>query len=227
MSRLKKWLDWNILEILFFVFGATIEIVFSIIYSAKWYEILYTLTYFITALLMAKGKYVCYIIGIVSIVFYCITSYFQNYYGEMFIALFMTLPLMILGLISWKKHNDRNKNFVIIQKVKKSEMVILLGSQLCFAFGYYLILKALNNNNLIFSTLSIVISFIASYLSVRRDSTCFLVFIINDIILICLWGTPIFLNDFSIIPVFICPCLLMFNDIYGYINWKKTMKEQT
>lgn len=218
--------NWNLFEILFLLIGVTVEVILFVVFQAAWYEILYSLTYFLTALLMAKGKYYCYIIGMVSIVFYCITSYYQNYYGEMIVACVMTFPLMVLGLISWKKNEDRQLNVVIIQKINKIEMTLLLVSQVGLFWGYYFLLKTFNTANLVLSSLSLAVSFIASYLTFRRNHLGFIAFIVNDIVLIILWGTPLIRGNFSILSILICPCLLLINDIYGYINWRNIIRQQ-
>lgn len=218
--------NWNLFEILFLFIGITLEVILFAVFKSAWYEILYSLTYFFTALLMAKGKFFCYIIGIVSIVFYCLTSYYQNYYGEMIISVTMTLPLMVFGLISWKKNEDKRSNVVIIQKLNRIEITLLLMSQFGAFWGYYFLLKAFNTANLLLSSFSIAISFIASYLTFRRNALGFIAFIINDTILIALWGTPLIEGNVSILSVLICPCLLLINDIYGYINWRKINRQQ-
>lgn len=218
--------NWNLFEILFLLIGLTIELIIFIVFGAQWYEILYSLTYFLTAILMAKGKYYCYIIGLISIAFYSLTSYYQSYYGEMIIALTMTLPLMVFGLISWKKNEDKQSNVVIIQKINKIEIILLIVSQVGLFWGYYFLLKVFNNANLILSSFSIAISFIASYLTFRRNNLGFIAFIINDLILIMLWGTPLTEGNLSILPVLVCPCLLLINDVYGYINWLRIVRQQ-
>ena len=76
------------------------------------------------------------------------------------------------------------------------------------------------------STLSIVASLIATYLTARRSEYGFVGFIINDLILITLWGLPVITGNLSLIPVLLCPMLLLVNDIYGVYNWKRLKEKQ-
>lgn len=92
--------------------------------------------------------------------------------------------------------------------------------------GYYFLLKVFNTNNLLVSTFSIVASIIATYLTARRSEYGFISFIINDIILIALWSIPVVKGNMTIIPVLLCPILLLINDIYGVYNWKKIKSTQ-
>lgn len=216
---------WTIFEKLFLILGTIVAFVLTFLFKGTWIDLGYTLLYFWTALLLAKGKYSCYIIGIISTFFYAYVSYSNSYYGEVIIAMCCTLPLMIVGLINWLKHQD-NTNTVVIKEISKKELILVLLSQVIMFFGYYFLLKTFNTNNLMISTFSIVASIIATYLTARRSEYGFVGFIINDIILITLWSIPVISGDLNIIPVLFCPVLLLINDIYGVYNWKRIKEKQ-
>ena len=217
--------EWNKFEKIFLILGTISALLLTYIFKGTWIDLGYTLLYFWTALLLAKGKYSCYIIGIISTFFYAYISYINSYYGEIIIAMCCTLPLMIIGLINWLKNQD-NTNTVIIKEITEKEIILVLLSQAILFYGYYLLLKAFNTSNLLISTISIVISLIATYLTARRSEYGFTGFIINDIILIILWILPILDGKLNIIPVVLCPVLLLINDIYGTYNWKKIKNRQ-
>lgn len=136
-----------------------------------------------------------------------------------------TLPLMLLGLINWLRHQD-DTNTVVIKDITKKELLIVLASQAIMFIGYYYLLKAFNTSNLLVSTFSLVASLIASYLTARRSEYGFIGFVINDLILIVLWGIPLATGSLSIITVALCPILLLINDIYGAYNWRRIKLEQ-
>lgn len=211
------FIGWTIFEKLFLIIGTITAFVLTFLFKGTWIDLGYTLLYFWTALLLAKGKYSCYIIGIISTFFYAFVSYSYSYYGEVIIAMCCTLPLMIVGLVNWLKHQD-NTNTVVIKEISKKELIIVLLSQAFMFMGYYYLLKVFNTNNLLVSTFSIVASIIATYLTARRSEYGFIVFIINDIILITLWSIPVINGEMNIIPVLLCPVLLFINDIYGAIK---------
>lgn len=217
--------DWTKFEKTFLVIGTIAALVLTYVFKGTWIDLGYALLYFWTALLLAKGKFSCYIIGIISTFFYAFVSYSNSYYGEVIIAMGCTLPLMIVGLINWLKHQD-NTNTVIIKEITKKELILVLLSQIVMFFGYYYLLKAFNTSNLLVSTFSVMASIIATYLTARRCEHGFIGFIINDIILIVLWGIPVVNGELNIIPVLICPVLLLINDIYGVYNWKRIKDNQ-
>lgn len=216
---------WTIFEKLFLFLGTIFAFLLTFLFKGTWIDLGYTLLYFWTALLLAKGKYACYIIGIISTFFYAYVSYSNSYYGEVIIAMLCTLPLMVIGLINWLKHQDDTKT-VIIKEITKKELIVVLLSQVVMFLGYYYLLKIFNTNNLLVSTFSIVASIIATYLTARRSEYGFIGFIINDLILIVLWSIPVINGESNLIPVLLCPVLLLINDIYGVYNWKRIKNKQ-
>ena len=132
--------SWTKFEILFLILGTALALVLTPIFKGTVIDLGYTLLYFWTALLLAKGKYACYIIGIISTFFYAYVSYTNNYYGEVIISMCCTLPLMIIGLINWLKHQD-DTNTVIIKDITRKELIIVLISQAVLFYGYYYLLS--------------------------------------------------------------------------------------
>ena len=65
------------------------------------------------------------------------------------------------------------------------------------------------------STIFIVISFIIFAL----------LYALNDVVLIVLWILAS-ISDIRYVSVIICFIAFFFNDIYGFINWKKIKKRQ-
>lgn len=127
---------------------------------------------------------------------------------------------MVFGIINWIRHQDNTKT-VIIKEVTKKELCIVLLSQVLMFWAYYLLLKSFNTNNLLISTISIVASLIATYFTARRSEYGFVAYIINDLILVTLWGIPVISGSINLIPVLICPILLLINDCYGVYSWNK------
>lgn len=218
--------DWNLFEKLFLSIGILVGIFASIIFNGTIIDSLYTITYLTTAILMSKGKVECYFIGFVSVFFYGIVSFNQGYYGELFITIFLTFPIMIIGIVSWLKHQDKEDDVVIINSLSKKEIAISLLSQLLLFWFYFFILKLFNTDLLVISTLSVVTSVLASYYEARRSELSLFCYIANDIIIITLWLIPILNGQIELISVVVGPILLLINDIYGSYNWKRLKIKQ-
>ena len=61
--------SWTLFEKLFFVVGTLAAVIATIAFKGTWVDLGFTLLYFWTAILLAKGKFACYIIGIISTFF--------------------------------------------------------------------------------------------------------------------------------------------------------------
>lgn len=224
---IKKYFnDWNKFEKLFLICGLLVSVISAIIFNGTVIDTLYTSLYLITALLMSKGKVECYFVGFVSVFFYGIVSYNQGYYGELIITIFLTFPIMIIGIISWLRHQDKEEDTVVISSLSKKEITIVLLSQLILFWIYYFILKVFNTDLLVISTILVVTSVLASYFESRRSELSLFCYVANDLVIITLWLVPIINGQTQLISVLVGPILLLINDIYGSYNWGKLKKKQ-
>ena len=217
---------FTLFEKLLLVISIIVLLATGIIFNSSIVTIICTVLFVLAIMLIAKGNYLGQIIGIVVTILYSYISYKNRYYGEIIINIGIVLPLYILGIISWIKHENKETKTVKINQIGFKEWLIALVLSIGVYFGIYYLLKSQNTNLLIVSTLSVVASLFGMYLNVRRSSYSFLLFIINDIILIFLWGIPSFNGDYTLVPLFINPIINLFNDSYGLYNWKKNEKNR-
>lgn len=218
--------DWTKFELIFLICGLIISITSSIVFGGTIINTLYTSLYLITALLMSKGKVESYFVGFVSVFFYAIVSYGQGYYGELIITAFLTFPIMIIGIISWLRHQDKEDDVVIVNTLPKKELIIAFGSQIILFWAYYFLLKAFHTDLLVLSSISIVTSVLASYFEARRSELSLFCYVANDFVIISLWIIPVINGQTALISVLVGPLLLLINDIYGSYNWRKLKKTQ-
>jgi len=85
---------------------------------------------------------------------------------------------------------------------------------------FYCILDRLHTPNIIFSTISIITSFLATALTMLRSSYYAVGYAANDIVLIVLWVLASIENP-AYIPVVVNFAIFFLNDMYGFISWKK------
>ena len=91
---------------------------------------------------------------------------------------------------------------------------------------FYFILDAFDTANMLPSTPSVTTSFMAVYLTFRRNPFFALAYAANDIVLIILW-TMAALEDISYLSVVICFIVFLVNDLYGFASWLKMGKRQS
>ena len=180
----------------------------------------------VTALIyIAKGYVIGQILTVVFSVFYGIISFFFEYYGEMITYLFMTAPMAIVTLVAWIKHPYEGSKEVEVNKLTKKQIITMIILTIIVTFIFYYILRYLENANLLFSTISITTSFIASYLTFLRSPYYAIGYAANDIVLIILWILAT-LENISYLPMVLCFVMFFANDLYGFYNWRKMQLRQ-
>lgn len=179
-----------------------------------------------TALIfVAKGHVFGQALTVVFAVFYGIISYWFKYYGEMITYLLMTSPIAVMSVVAWLRHPFENSREVEVSRMNKRQASLMLLFTALATILFYFILKALGNANLLFSTISIATSFLASYLTLMRSPYYALAYAANDIVLIVLWIMAT-LEDSSYAPMVVCFLMFLVNDSYGFLNWQRMKQRQ-
>lgn len=175
----------------------------------------------------AKGNPIGQVLMIIFGALYGVISYSFAYFGEMITYLGMTVPMAIVALVTWLKNPYKNnKSEVAVNKISKQEIVFMLCLSAVVTIIFYFILKALGTANLLPSTVSVTTSFIAAYLTFRRSPYFAFVYAMNDVVLIVLWVLASF-SDMSYVSTVVCFIIFLFNDLYGFISWKRMQKRQS
>lgn len=174
----------------------------------------------------AKGNPFGQFLMIIFGALYAVISYSFAYYGEMITYLGMSVPMAIVSLISWLRNPyNGNKKEVKVNAIRKREFKFLCVLTIIVTAVLYFILDALGTRNMLVSTFSVSTSFFAAYLTFRRSPYFALAYALNDIVLIVLWIFAAF-SDISYLSVVICFIMFLFNDMYGFINWRRMQKRQ-
>lgn len=223
---MKLFKDWTNFEKVL-LFGSIIIVgLVGILFKSDLLTISCSIVGIITALLLAKGKNLGQVFGLLITILHSIVSFKNKYYGEVLIYALLMLPMYIIGIITWINHKNEKTNSVEINTINKEEWVIVsivfVGVFICI---YYL-LKTFNTNELVVSTISVLASLFAVYLQIRRSKYSFSFYMVNDIILMFLWGIPVVRGSFILFPMLLNPTINLINDAYGFYNWKKTEKIQ-
>ena len=174
----------------------------------------------------AKGNPIGQFLMVIFSLLYGIISYSFSYYGEMVTYLGMTMPMAAFALISWLRNPFQgNKSEVEVNRLEKKEIRFMWILTIIVTIVFYFILDYFHTANMIPSTLSVTTSFVAVYLTFRRSPYFALAYASNDIILIILWTFASF-EDIRYLSVVVCFIAFLFNDIYGFMNWKRMQVRQ-
>ncbi len=169
----------------------------------------------------AKGNPFGQFLMIIFSLLYGIISFAFSYYGEMITYLGMTMPMAAFAFISWIRNPyNGNKAEVTIKHMSQKEWCCMSILAVFVTLAFYFILAHFNTANIIPSTISVTTSFVAVYLTFKRNPYYAVAYAANDIVLIFLWFLAT-LAEASYLSVVVCFIAFLVNDIYGFINWRK------
>lgn len=175
----------------------------------------------------AKGNPFGPFLMIVFSLIYGFISLTFSYYGEMITYLGMTMPMSVFALVSWLKNSYKgNKYEVEIYSLKIKDIIFMIILSAAVTTTFYFILRAFSTANLIPSTISVLTSFLAVYLTYKRSPFFAIAYAANDVVIIILWFLAA-LSDISYLSVVTCFVMFLINDVYGFINWIRMKKTQT
>lgn len=178
-------------------------------------------------LLAAKGNLFGPLLMVIFSVLYGIISYGYAYYGEMITYLGMSAPIALATVFVWLKNpSAKGKTEVKINSLSKKEYFLMAIVSSGVTAGSYFLLKFLGTANLAVSTLSVLTSFLAAWLSLRRSKYFALAYAANDAVLIILWTIASF-DSTEYVSVAVCFFVFLINDLYGFFNWRKMQRRQS
>lgn len=181
----------------------------------------------VTALIfVAKGEVLGQILTVVFSLAYAAVSLRFRYYGEMITYLGMTAPIAVMSVVSWLKHPyQAGKSEVAVARLTAGQIAWMSGLGLIVTVLFYFILAYFETANLLVSTVSILTSFLASYLMFCRSPAYALAYAANDLVLIVLWVLAA-MDSLSYLPMVVCFAMFFCNDLYGFYNWRRMRSRQ-
>lgn len=228
MNKLKKFYSYfSRGERLLWSLSALIIVVSFCIFDGENVAILVASLVGVTSLIFnAKGNPVGQALMILFSLLYGAISYTFAYYGEMLTYLGMTMPMAVFALVAWLRNPyNGNRSEVRVNRIGAAETGLMFLAAAIVTGIFYFILKYFHTANLVPSAVSVTTSFLAVYLTFRRSSYFALAYAANDVVLIVLWVLAS-MEDARYISVVVCFVAFLFNDLYGFINWRKMQKRQ-
>jgi len=181
----------------------------------------------ITSLVLnARGNPAGQLLMIIFSILYGIISWRSRYFGEMITYLGMTMPMAAAALVSWLRNPYKgNRSEVAAGRVRGREVMLMWGLTAAVTGAFCFFLRALDTPVLFLSTFSVTTSFLAVYLTFRRDPRFALAYAANDLVLITLWLIAA-AADSGCISTVICFCAFFAGDIYGFVCWRRMARRQ-
>lgn len=150
-----------------------------------------------------------------------------SYFGEMLTYLGMTAPMAVFSMLSWLRNPyEGNKSEVKVNHLETHEKFSMVILTVVVTTFFYFVLRYFHTSNLLPSTVSVMTSFLAVYLTYKRSSYYAAAYAANDVVLVFFWLMASVVNRMYL-SVAVCFGVFLLNDIYGFISWQKMKERQS
>jgi nicotinamide mononucleotide transporter len=212
------WTMWDRTWTLLF----TVTILFlSFLWKESWIAIVASLTGIWCVVLVAKGKTLNYLFGLINVLAYAYVAYNRKYYGEVQLNLIYYLPMQFIGYYFWRKNETDGKGTVAVKFLPswfhRAGLLVALFAAVMF-YGDYL--KGLGGNLPYFDSISTCLSVTACILMTFRYAEQWVLWIIVDVVSVWMWWVAFQANE-SDITVLVMWTAYLINAVYGLIVWIK------
>ena len=194
---------------IFFIFLSSFLLhdnVFSIF--AGLFGVIYTI-------LAGKGRYFCFVAGVISIVLYAYLALQNELYANFVLYIFYYLPLSFFGFFNWKK-NLKNEFEIYKTSLDFKANLILMALSFLVVFVLAYIFKYEN----IFDLIIFVFSILAMYMTSKRYIQQWIIWFFVDCVsfLVCL---KVCIETSSTWSIAITRLLYALMAVYFYKIWQK------
>jgi len=183
--------------------------------------------YMVSNNLTANGNKFGMLVVIISSLLYVVNCFFYKIYGEIFVNVFLYIPIYIFSFVSFYKNTNKENKKDEFLEVKKLGVLKLLLCVLILLAGtavLWLILKVINSAFPLVNAVSIVAFLIAMVIRLLRYIEFWWFDTLGNIFNVVLWVLAS-VSDISSLPFVLSSVSSMFNAIYGYIIWKKLYRK--
>ncbi len=225
MEKIKSYFaDWTMFEKVWLLTASVIMIALSIVWGDNLIALISGLTGMISVVLCAKGKISNYAFGLINALTYAYICFGQQLYGEVMYNTIYMVPVIIVGVVTWKKNMSEDNSEVKARNLTAKGWVILICVTIVAIIAYRQILTWLGGSLAWMDAMSTVFSAIAAILMVTRYSEQWVMWIVVNGVSVVMWVTVLLSGDLSSVATVVMWVAYLFNSVYGYLNWRKMAK---
>lgn len=218
-TKIMRWSRAEIIILLSFIILNLIIFALSPHDIVSFISLISSICGVIGVLLSIKGKMHTYYFGIVKVMVYAYISYQAALYSEVALNILFYLPMQIIGLYAWHRHQQHDT--VIVRRLSMSQGIRLIIITTLSTVVYTLIINHLHLNTTGIDALPVILAVTGQILMVRRFMEQWICWTLLNIVSIILWiiagGNPLIILMYSV---------MLINSTYGYYNWKQLIKQQ-
>ncbi|WP_338453088.1 nicotinamide riboside transporter PnuC [Niallia oryzisoli] len=213
--------NWTLFEKSWLVIFTAINLYLFYAWQDSVLGLITSLSGMLCVVLVAKGKIFNYYPGILNILLYAYLSYQQGFYGEVALNILYFLPMQLIGLLLWQKHQSDKQNIsdvavsMLNKKLKFIWGMIIVAATVLLGF----VLQKMGGAQPYVDASTTILQVAAQFFMIKRLVEQWITWIIVDMVSIWMWLTA-FLTTGNDVTVLIMWIAYLFNAIYGYVNWK-------
>lgn len=179
----------------------------------------------LSVLLLARGNFWGFVIGLINALVYIYIDLSKHIYGQTLVNIYYVL-MNVLGIIRWTQKDANNRPKLLYTYTNNSEKLLALSLFVCFillTYGSYLIFAHLGLSKAktpLLDGLLTSLIFTAMYLSVHKKiEGWYLWFLVNISAMILFYCNGLYLTILQYLVYLIIA-------IMGYFNWVQNHKKQ-
>jgi len=170
--------------------------------------------------LIAIGKRLGYLVGLVSSVTYAWIAWKNGLFGEVGLNILFYLPTGIIGYFMWAKHDADGT--VEMRRLKPSQQIQLVVGALFAALALGFILRAIPGQNSPFvDAATNVLSIIATLLMMWRFAEQWWLYVALNVLTVGLWLLRYFADGFAADSMIFLWLIYLINSVFGLVIWRK------
>lgn len=223
-----------------FLIFTILGLVCLILDPTNWFNVLDLYIVMLNIYLMAKGKVIGIIIGIVECVLYAIICYQSHLFGEIIKVMLISVPLNIVSVVNWiktskKQQENKYKNESQVEEdinikrlTKKGVMGYAISAVVISVLSYFFLKYALGQTTaLILGAIALMMTIIGKIMIAQKYMDTWIVYVISDLICISMWVQTLLTTDFmfSNITMIIYYCACLSNDAFAFFYWKSLYRK--
>jgi nicotinamide mononucleotide transporter len=176
--------------------------------------------------LIAIGKRLGYLIGLVSSVTYAWVAYQNGLFGEMGLNLLFYLPTGIIGYFMWA--SNEADGTVKMRKLEATQQLwLVLGSVVATAALGFILQTIPEQNSPFVDAATNVLSIIATLLMMWRFAEQWWLYVVLNVLTVSLWTIRYFADGYAADMMIFLWLIYLVNSVFGLVTWARQASDSS
>ncbi|MBR2069481.1 MAG: nicotinamide mononucleotide transporter [Candidatus Gastranaerophilales bacterium] len=183
-------------------------------------SIIYALCGLSYTILAGKGKFCCFIFGLLSSVLYAFLSFRNALWGSFLLNFLYYIPLQIISLFKWIQNTDTKTKSIKKVKLSKRILIISFLSALILTVILYYFLKMSGDNQPVLDSIVTIFSILGMYLTMQRALEQWFIWTIVNLATLIIWIIAL-IQGMKVYATVLLWLIYLILGIIFYFQWKK------